>query len=151
MASIGEICNRDVVSVTRETTAAAAAQLMRHHHVGALVVCEQMNGERRVPVGIVTDRDIVVEVVAPELRADTITVGDIMREELVTMRESEGVVPTLEVMRFKGVRRLPIVRADGQLVGIVSVDDLLGVLAEELGDIARLVSREQAQEAVTRR
>lgn len=151
MASIGEICNRDVVAVTRETTAAAAAQLMRQHHIGALVVCEQMNGKHRMPVGIVTDRDIVVEVVAPELRADTITVGDIMREELVTMRESEGVVPTLEVMRFKGVRRLPIVGADGQLVGIVSVDDLLGVLAEELGDIAKLVAREQAQESATRR
>jgi CBS domain-containing protein len=151
MASIGEICNRDVVAVTRETTAAVAAQLMRHHHVGTLVVCEQMNGDRRIPVGIVTDRDIVVEVVAPELRADTITVGDIMGEALVTVRESEGVVPTLEVMRFKGVRRLPIVSADGQLVGIVSIDDLLGVLADELGDIAKIVAREQAHEAAARR
>jgi len=151
MASLGEVCRRDVVSVAREATAAAAAQLMRQHHVGALVVCERMNGERRIPVGIVTDRDIVVEVVAPELRADTITVGDIMREELITVRETDSVVAVLEVMRFKGVRRVPVVGADGQLVGIVTVDDLLGVLADELGDIARIVSREQAQEAAMRR
>jgi len=151
MATIGEICKRDVVSVTRETSVAAAAQLMRHNHVGALVVCERIDGGRRIPAGVVTDRDIVVEVVAPELRADTITVGDIMREELVTVRESEGVVPTLEVMRFKGVRRVPIVGADGQLVGIVSVDDLLGVLADELSDIAKIFAREQAHEAVARR
>jgi CBS domain-containing protein len=151
MASIKELCKRDVVSVTRETTAAVAAQLMRQHHVGAIVVCEQTNGERRIPVGIVTDRDIVVEVVAPELRADTITVGDIMVDKLVTVRENEGVVATLELMRHKGVRRMPIVGAHGQLVGIVSVDDLLGVLAEELGDIAKLVAREQAHEAEARR
>jgi CBS domain-containing protein len=151
MTNVGEICRRDVVSVARDTSAVAAAQMMRQHHVGALVVCDRLNGNRRIPVGIVTDRDIVVEVVAPELRADTITVGDIMREELVTVRESEGLVGTLEVMRSKGVRRMPIVADDGWLVGIVSVDDLLGVLADELGDIAKILSREQAHEAATRR
>lgn len=151
MANIGEFCNREVVVTTREMTVTAAAQLMRQHHVGTIVVCEQMNGGRRIPVGIVTDRDIVVEVVAPELRSDTITVGDIMAPELVTVRETEGVVQTLEVMRSRGVRRLPVVGADGLLVGIVSIDDLLGVLAEELTDIAQVAAREQRREAVLRK
>lgn len=151
MANIGEFCNREVVVTTREMTVTAAAQLMRQHHVGTIVVCEQMNGGRRIPVGIVTDRDIVVEVVAPELRSDTITVGDIMAPELVTVRETEGVVQTLEVMRARGVRRLPVVGADGLLVGIVSIDDLLGVLAEELTDIAQVAAREQRREAVLRK
>ena len=150
MASIRELSTREVVVTARDTTVAAAAQLMRHHHVGTIVVCDQVNGGRRLPLGIVTDRDIVVEVVAPELDARTITVGDIMGRELITARENEGMMQALEIMRYKGVRRLPIVREDGHLVGIVSIDDLLGVLAEELGDIARIVARERGQEAVTR-
>jgi CBS domain-containing protein len=151
MGNIGEFCNRDVVVVTRETTVIAAAQLMRHHHVGTLVVCERLNGGRRIPVGIVTDRDVVVEVVAPELRADTITVGDIMEPGLVTARETEGLTQTLEIMRYKGVRRLPIVGADGQLIGIVAIDDLLAVLAEELDDVAKIIARGQMHEAVARK
>jgi len=151
MANIGEICSREVVVATRDTTVAAAAQLMRHHHVGTLVVCETANGSRRIPLGIVTDRDIVIEVVAPELRADTITLGDIMDPEFVTARETEGVVQTLEIMRYKGVRRLPITGPDGELVGIASIDDLLGVLAEELTDIAKILARGPAREAIARK
>ena len=151
MANIGDFCNREVVVTTPEMTVTEAAQLMRQHHVGTIVVCEQMNGGRRIPVGILTDRDIVVEVVAPELRSDTITVGDIMAPELITVRELDDVVQTLEVMRARAVRRIPVVGEDGQLVGIVSIDDLLGVLAEELTDIAKIVARGPAREAVLRK
>jgi CBS domain-containing protein len=151
MANIGEICNREVIVTTADTTVAAAAKLMRQYHVGTVVVCERTNGEKRIPLGIVTDRDIVVEVVAPELRADTITVGDIMEPELVTAVETEGVVQTLEIMRHRGVRRLPIVGVEGHLVGIVAIDDLLGVIAEELTDIAKITAREQNREAARRK
>ena len=150
MPNIRELCTREVVVATRETTVAAAAKLMRHQHVGTIVVCDQLNGGKRLPAGIVTDRDIVVEVVAPGLDAAAITVGDIMAPELITARETEGVLQALEIMRYKGVRRLPIVREDGHLVGIVSVDDLLAVLAEELSDVAKIVARERAQEAFSR-
>ena len=149
--NIGEICNRDVVVATREMTVTAAAQLMRHHHVGTIVICEQLNGGRRVPMGIVTDRDIIVEVVAPELRAGTITVGDIMAGELVTVRESEGVLQALEIMRYKGVRRLPVVAEDGQLTGLIAIDDILEVLAEELTDISKAMVSERLIEAASRR
>jgi CBS domain-containing protein len=149
--SIGEICTRETVFTTRETTVATAARLMRHHHVGTLVVVEQMNGGRRVPVGIVTDRDAVVEVMATGLDPNAITVGDIMGPDLVTARESEGVLETMQIMRYKGVRRLPIVDKDGQLVGIVSIDDLLEVLAEEFSELAKIVAREQARETSSRR
>jgi len=124
---------------------------MRHHHVGSIVVVEQMNGGQRLPIGIVTDRDVLVEVTAVDLDAFTITVGDIMGPELVTARESEGVLEAMEIMRYKGVRRLPIVGADGQLVGIVTIDDLLEILAEELGELAKIVVRERSREATTRR
>jgi CBS domain-containing protein len=148
---VGEICSREVVYGTREMTVAAAAKLMRQHHVGSLVIADELNGGKRLPVGIVTDRDLVVEVTAMDLDPKTITVGDIMGEALVTARESEGLLETMEIMRYKGVRRLPIVGRDGQLIGIVTIDDLLEVLAEQLTELARIVSREQAHEAVARR
>src|SRR4030095_9330688 len=106
MSNIRELCTREVVVARRDTTVAAAAKLMRHHHVGTIVVCEQVNGGRRLPIGIVTDRDIVIEVVAPELDVKAITVGDIMGQGLITARETEGVLQALEIMRFNGGRRL---------------------------------------------
>lgn len=148
--TIGEICNREVAYTTRDTTVHAAAKLMRHYHVGTLVIIDEIAG-RRVPAGIVTDRDIVVEVTAVDLDPKTITVGDIMGQELVTIRESAGVLETMEVMRFKGVRRLPVVGPEGTLVGIISIDDLLEILAEGLSDLTRIIAREQAQEARVRR
>jgi CBS domain-containing protein len=149
--AIGEICSRETVFTTCDTTVATAARLMRHHHVGTLVIVEEMNGGRRVPVGIVTDRDVVVEVMATGLDPNAITVGDIMGPDLVTARESEGVLETMQIMRYKGVRRLPIVDKDGQLVGIVSFDDLLEVLAEQFGELAKIMAREQARETSGRR
>ncbi|MFN7085700.1 MAG: CBS domain-containing protein [Burkholderiales bacterium] len=143
--AIGEVCNREVIYATRDTTVQAAARLMRHYHVGSLVVVDEMDG-KRIPVGIVTDRDIVIEVDATELDPQVITVGDIMAPELVTVPESEGILETLEVMRFKGVRRMPVTGSDGGLVGIITTDDLLEVLAEELADLSRIAAKEQARE-----
>jgi predicted transcriptional regulator len=148
--SIGEICNREVVFVNRDTSVQAAAKLMRHYHVGSLVAADDVAG-KRMPVGILTDRDIVMEVDAMELDPKVITVGDIMSSELITVPESQGVLETMEVMRFKGVRRLPVVGGDGQLVGIVTIDDLLEVLAEQLTDLTRIVSKEQTHEMQSRK
>jgi len=124
---------------------------MRQGHIGSLVIVEQMNGGKRIPVGIVTDRDIVVEVIATGLDPAVITVGDVMERELVVGRESDSVLQTLEIMRFKGVRRLPTVDGEGQLVGIVTVDDILEVLSEELSELSRIVACEQAREASARK
>jgi len=151
VTTISSICRRDIAFTTRETTVAAAAKLMRHGHVGSLVVVEQMNGGRRVPVGIVTDRDIVVDVIATGLDPATITVGDIMAGNLVVGRETDSVPETLEIMKSKGVRRLPTVDGEGQLAGIVTADDLLEVLAEELNELAGVLAREQARESAERK
>ncbi|MEQ1774873.1 MAG: CBS domain-containing protein [Burkholderiales bacterium] len=148
--AIGDICNREVVYVNRDVTIHAACKLMRHYHVGSLVVVDEADG-KRVPVGILTDRDIVVEIDAMDLDSKVITAGDIMSQELVTVPESRGVLETIEVMRFRGVRRLPIVDSDSRLIGIVTIDDLLEVLAEELTGIARIVAREQSHEQQARR
>ena len=148
--TIGEICNREVVYVNRDVTVNAACKLMRHYHVGSLVVVDEIDG-KRVPAGILTDRDIVIEIDATDLDPKVITVGDIMLPELVTVAENQGVLETIEIMRSKGVRRVPIVDGESRLIGIVTIDDLLEVLAGELTDIASIVSREQSHERQARR
>jgi CBS domain-containing protein len=147
---IGDICNREVVYVQRDVVVRAACKLMRHYHVGSLVVVDEAGG-KRVPVGIVTDRDIVVEVAALDLDPGVITAGDIMSADLATVTESHGVLETIEAMRHRGVRRMPVVDADNRLTGIVTVDDLLEVLAGELEHIARIVSTEHKREQRARK
>jgi len=148
--AIGEICNREVVFARRDNTVKEAAQLMREYHVGDLVVVDQSDG-RQVPCGIVTDRDIVVGVVAKGLEPDALRVGDVMGAELVLARETDGVSETIELMRSKGVRRVPIVDARGGLVGIVTADDILDLLAEEMTALAKMISREQRREVELRK
>jgi predicted transcriptional regulator len=147
--AVGEICNREVVVAERTFSVVAAAQLMRTHHVGDLVVVELRDG-RKHPVGIVTDRDIVVEVVAAGVNPDALKVGDIMGPEVATVRESEGLFEALRYMRDKGVRRMPVVGPDGGLVGILTLDDILSLLAEEMTELAKLVSHERQREATAR-
>jgi len=147
---ISEICNREVVIVQRHNTILEAAQLMRQHHVGDVVVVEERGGVR-VPVGIVTDRDLVVEIMAPAIDQTVITVGDIMMTELATVKENAGLSETIEYMRAKGVRRVPVVDRGGGLVGILTLDDLLELLAEELLALAKLVRHEQKKEMMSRR
>jgi CBS domain-containing protein len=147
---ISEICNREVVIVQRSNTIMEAAQLMRQHHVGDVVVVDDKGGIK-VPVGIVTDRDLVVEIMAPAIDQTVVTVGDIMASELVTVRENAGLSETIEYMRAKGVRRVPVVDRNGALVGILALDDLLELLAEELLALAKLVRHEQKREMTNRR
>jgi len=147
---ISEICNREVIIVQRDTTVHEAAKLMRQHHVGDVVVVEERKGVR-VPVGIVTDRDLVVEIMAPDLVQMVITVGDIMGSDLATVKDSTGIYEAIQYMRGEGVRRLPVVDGKGGLIGILTLDDLLELLAEELLELSKLVKHEQKKESVKRR
>jgi predicted transcriptional regulator len=128
----------------------AVAQLMREYHVGSIVVADQPDG-KRMPAGIVTDRDIAVAVVALGLKPEVIQVGDIMNQELVAVREDAGVAETVELMRMKGLRRLPVTDSAGALVGIVAADDVLSLLAEEMAALASMVTREHKREVETRK
>lgn len=148
--SIGAVCNREVVFVERGTAIGEAARLMRKYHVGNLVVATTRNS-KRYPVGIVTDRDLVIEVMAAEIDPQTLTVADVMSGDLVTAREDDDLVDTLKLMRTKGIRRLPVVARDKSLVGILTVDDLIDLVAEQLADVAALIEREQKRERKTRR
>lgn len=147
---VSEICNREVVVVQRNDTALEAAKLMRQHHVGDVLVVEDRNGVR-IPVGIITDRDLIMEIMAPELDGSVITVGDIMAQALVSVKGSTGIFEAIQYMRQKSVRRLPIVNEGGGLIGILTLDDLLELLSEELLEIAKLVRNEQQKETRSRR
>lgn len=147
--SIGEFCNRVVVFTNRTMSIPEAARLMRKFHVGDLVVADEVDG-RQVPVGMITDRDIVVEMIAQSLDINAVTVGDIMSPQLFSVREDAGELETIQLMRDKGVRRLPVVNENGVLVGIVSADDILEVLAEAMTDLARVSTRGQEHEVKAR-
>lgn len=146
----GELCNREVVFVYRDTRLVEAARLMREHHVGSLVVVVERLSER-VPVGIVTDRDIVIAVVAKELDPRTLTVADVLTDSLVTVREQDDVSDALRVMREAGIRRVPVLSRSGALAGILTLDDVLELMAEEMNDFARTMVKERLREVRVRR
>jgi CBS domain-containing protein len=141
----GKLCTRDVSTATRNTTVADAAKQMRHRHVGDVVVVE-----KNVPVGIVTDRDIVISVVATGLDPAVFTLGDLLLKEAIVCREDLDATACLQQMRTHAIRRMPVVDKSGILVGIITVDDLLRMLAGELGEVAKLIDREQVMEMKTR-
>ncbi len=147
--NVGEICSRIVVVAERGTPVQEAAKLMRDHHIGALVVTEGAAGMRRA-IGIVTDRDLVVEVVAADVDYRTLTVGDVMSERPAMLKESAGLFEIIAQMRSGVVRRLVVVDANEHLLGIVAMDDLIPVLAEELSALAQAIRVEQRREAQRR-
>ena len=142
---VGKLCTVDTVCCARDESVQGAALLMRKHHVGDIVVVDDVDGDR-VPAGIVTDRDIVVSVVALGLDPAGLQVGDIMTDDLLTADEHDDVSVTIERMRLRGIRRVPVVGEGGRLAGIVSADDLLGFLAEEMEDLARISPYQQQHE-----
>lgn len=142
---VAEFCSREVVIVGREETILDAARLMRKYHVGNVVVVEERAG-RRYPVGILTDRDIVVELIANEIPFDAVSIGDVMSFELLTVREEDSLLDTIKRMQDRGVRRLPVVDAHGALKGIVAMDDMLELVAEQLVGLVKSVTKEQQKE-----
>jgi len=146
---VGEICIRDVVIVDKEGSIFDAAQLMREFHVGDVVVVEERDG-RTAPIGLLTDRDIVVELIAEEVDFNAVAIKDVMSFKLITATEDESLDDAIERMRDHGVRRLPVVDAAGALVGVLAADDLVDLSAEQLVSLVRLVSNEQRHERITR-
>lgn len=140
--TVGEYCNRNVITIDADESVRAAAELMRRHHVGDLVVLEP----GRPPAAIVTDRDLVVEVLAPGLDPQTLAVRDIVTHSAFFVHEGDSLFDALEVMRGRGVRRVPVVDEAGDLAGIIAVDDVVGLLGEVLEDLAAVVERQRDRE-----
>lgn len=146
---IGEICTRSVVTCRREASAMELAQLMRDHHVGDVIVVDEHEGVV-TPVGVVTDRDLVIEVMAKGVNPDHLRAEDLVAVEITTAFESELVYDAIWHMRGKGIRRLPVVDAHNHLVGVLTADDVTKFLADELTEVARIAPHQIKREQATR-
>jgi CBS domain-containing protein len=147
--SISEFATHNVVCASRDTTALEAARLMRHHHIGDLVVVDETDGARK-PVGIVTDRDLVIEVMAGGAAPNTVKLGDLLLRAPVTVQHSASYADTVRLMAVNGIRRIPVVDSSGALAGIVTLDDMLRQLASPLSALADLAGRARHFETQTR-
>lgn len=143
--SIGEFCTREVAIVARDETALDASKVMRELHTGDVVVVEK-KGKQNIPVGIITDRDIAIEIVAREVDPSSVTAADLISRELVTINENASVQDAVKAMRDQGIRRLPVINNEGSLEGIFALDDLLEFLSEQLHEMMSTISREAREE-----
>jgi CBS domain-containing protein len=134
----GRICTRSVVVMDPEETVRQAAELMRKHNVGTVVVVDHASW----PIGIVTDRDIVLRCLASNEPPEATRIGDVMSAPVRTVSETTPIEQTLSTMRSLAVRRLPVVDARSRLIGIVSLDDIVDLLAREYTDIGALLRKE---------
>jgi len=146
---VGEFCNREVVVIEEERSVTEAAVIMREYHVGDVVIVRVEYG-KQVPVGILTDRDIALGIVANGTDPDSVYVADAMSFELTTVNEDDDLMHVIEVMRENGIRRVPVTDSEQTLVGIMTVDDVLDLLSEVLIDLAHLVDRQRRRETQSR-
>lgn len=146
---VGEFCVRDVVAVDPQASLYTVAEMMRHHHVGCVLVADSSAGQSK-PVGIITDRDLVIEVLAPRLDPDQLVAEDIMSFNLAMAREDDDLWDAVHRMQKESVRRIPVVDQSDELVGIFSLDDLLRIVATELDGVVDLVHHERRREAAVR-
>ena len=147
--NVGEVCNREVVVTGKDSPIIDAAKLMRNYHVGDVVVVDESDG-KRIPVGILTDRDMVIELLAEEVDSNSVNVGDIMSVDLLTANEEDEIWDTIKRMRSHGVRRVPVVNKENGLEGILTVDDVTDLIAEQLRDLVDLVAMERRRERESR-
>jgi len=143
----GDICTRVVTIAYPSMAVNEAARLMRDRHVGCLVVVEERTLEDRVVVGMLTDRDIAMAVVAEDRDPHGMRVGDVMSKGVISAREDDSLADLLSAMRRKGVRRVPVVSPQGSLIGVVALDDVLDVLAQEMKAVADAVGAASRHEA----
>jgi CBS domain-containing protein len=138
---LAEIASRGAITVASNAPLVTAAQLMCERGVGSVVVVEAP-ADRPIPIGILTDRDIVRAQLERVADLSRLRIGDVMSRDPLVLGDEESIENALVHLRARGVRRAPVVGASGELVGVVSTDDLLACLARELLEISSLVSHQ---------
>jgi CBS domain-containing protein len=142
----GDICTRTVTIAYPIMSIADAARVMREHHVGCLVVVEEATPDERIVVGMLTDRDIAIGAVAADRDPHSTRVGDLMSRNVATAREEDSMLDLLDDMRRKAVRRIPVTGPRGNLIGLVALDDVLEVLAQQMQAAARAIGASSRHE-----
>jgi CBS domain-containing protein len=131
------VCQTNVVSVKPDATVQFVAELMKEKNIGCVVVTENHK-----PVGIITDRDIALRSASLCGEPEMALIESIMSRDISTIKKDTGIFDAIQEMKAAGVRRMPIVDSSGRLVGLLTVDDLIRLLAREMADIARIIGRE---------
>lgn len=147
--TVGIYCERELAFLTRDASLQEAAMMMRNQHVGEVIVVDKRDGNY-IPVGIVTDRDLVIEIMALEVDVEQISIGNIMGLELITVNEDYSLSDTLDIMQQHGVRRLPVVNCNGILSGLIDMELILNVLCQDLGKMLELINTERNIEKTLR-
>lgn len=147
---VGDFCKRGVVTVDHSADCVEIAQLMRDEHVGFLVVVHEGDPDRK-PIGVITDRDIVLQVCARDVDLHGITASDVMSRDPLIAREDDDLNDLMQAMRIAGFRRVPVVNAHGALTGVIAIDDAIDVIAGLLCDVSGSIRNEQRQERRLRR
>jgi len=142
---VGDYCKRAVVAIASSAEAAAAAKLMREEHVGFLIVYREGDALQK-PVGVLTDRDLVLGVMARDVDPHAVTVEDVMTRQPLIANDSDELSDLLQGMRLAGIRRVPVVDVRGALAGIMAIDDAIDVVTGLMCDIAGSIRSEQRHE-----
>lgn len=138
--TIGTHCKHSVITAPKSTNVFEAAKLMKKNNIGNIVIVDDRNGS--IPVGILTDRDVAIKIVADEVDPRTLTIGDAMSQDLLVLKEHQPIQEAIDMMCAKGVRRAPIVDNNNKIIGITSVDDLILLLVNELGSLGKLIGKQ---------
>lgn len=148
--NVGDICTRNPAAVSASATLSEVAHVMRDRHIGAVIVTAQPL-DHSVPIGIITDRDIACAQLDRPSDLGSLNAEQVMTRDPLVLDESDSLSTAIERMRARGVRRAPVISAHGALVGIVSTDDLLAMVARKAMQLARLVTLQPRQEAARTR
>jgi CBS domain-containing protein len=141
---VEELCTPNVITIVAAASIVEAAKQMREHHVGDVIVLPD-SGDG-YPIGVLTDRDITVELVAQDLPLSGVSVGDVMSRDIVTVKAQDDLADALEMMATNAIRRIPVIDENDEIVGILSIDDVISVIAEELKKVSSLCRRQPGQE-----
>ncbi len=140
--SVSQYCDKKISTLTQDSSILEAAQLMRTNHVGEVIIVQRQQG-KTVPVGLITDRDLVIEIIAMEIDIDKITLGSIMCLELITVNHDSSLKQALELLQTNGIRRAPVVDSKGALFGIIAIEGILKVLSQDMTKVLKLFNNER--------
>ena len=136
--SLGNLCRREIICVDPRTTVKETAKLMEEKNIGSTIVVQE-----RKPIGILTDRDILLRVMNRGLDPEKTSVDEVMTKQIVTLKEDMGLFEALQKVKGKGIRRFPIVDSNGNLQGIMTLDDIFYLLGKEMSDVTSIIENER--------
>lgn len=138
--SVAQVCTRNVITVSKEQKVSEAVRVMRQHQISDVVVVEKRNG-KTIPVGILTDHDIINSSLG-DISPSNMLIRNFMSRHLITVPENAGIYEAIQIMEQNGIKRLPVVDQAGALVGIVCATDFFQILSREFASLSKLSKRQ---------